>query len=1376
MILPRSLCGIRRQLSVSNLHRVFVICLLLAGSLSQSFTFARAMQNDEANISPALRLWREVEPVIAQDEGKARAALARDPATARALYRELLFDAVDARLYDGCPLSPNAERVRVLLAPLDAESAALEAKFAQWTPNNEHKPGGGFTADGTDFEQLLYLYIAAAQQNVDRTNEAHPAHPVTSRALTERALALADKLNVELVSAACANNLASIARNERRRDDMPPFIEGATAIWERWRHPAGRAGIAFLRAEHAALAENWKEAATSYRRAAELAVPLLPNFRSFRIAALNGLAWSLRNAGDQAGVVAALNEVVAEQQKLVAETDDQDKRASAARNLAAAQIELGEALAALGRHTEAGEWYTRADQLRTKTYQAQRAQMEATINEWEGKLKAARSDPKLDDAKRKFEIASVGTMIDIYLTPLASAAGDHHDSITLVKLAELRGAAARASNDAGKLADALDGLAKAQLAAGYFKQARTAGEEARTLRMADPRRKFLYNTVAQLADIAAAAEDLKEAVALYHEVIELAKPGALPAPYDLAVGQDESIRQTRARMNAKDQVYRLLSALQARLALGDIEEIKGNYSAADEQYTQIARELPKLYAAGAPDEQQLLRWLDERVAQAETQPNADWSLKWVDVAAHRKQTSVVSDAGELKRMQQAELLVNSMRATVALKRAGLLYAEGDLVAAAQAYRDAIKQVTNVLGGSFPLVGAYLSLAQIERERGNYEAAEAPLTTALAASQRQHDAANVAGILAQVAVLRRRQGRLDEARRLAEDALKLGRDVNSRAELASLLQTIGGIESEQGGASLPRAEQHLREALALARDLGERARVAYTLSDLGWTLESAGREREALMAYQEAVRLVESLTASLSKDVSAEVFSTKRGNRELYERLIRLLIKHGRAADALGYLERAKAKSLVEALAGAEINAREPQLKQLIRRVRAASDAVRSAEAALTTETARPVAQRDAAKIKTAQGALAHALADYEAAVAELQRANPAYASLVAVRATDVEQIRRSLPPRTLLVEYFPTATTLYIFTLTHNTVPAARAVPIKHVELAELIMQYRAVVATPRRPAAATPVVYARSTRGLILEEGKQAEVKQAAVLMQTITGKLYDLLFAPVQAQIDQAHTLLLVPAAELYYLPLHALGRLQPDGSISFLIEQKRFAYLAAADTVNTVAAVNANSRALSRQGLLALGNPDGSLPGAAEEVKTLSRIFPQADVYTGADATLQRIASAQLTRPVPYIHFATHGMLNSSEPKESYLLLAGKPGRLSVKDLVEDTYGMSFNGTRLVTLSACQTSIGGWDPSAVYSSLSRAFAKAGAPTVVASLWSVSDISTRDTMTVFYKELAAGQSKAEAMRRAQLAVLHAPRFAHPFFWAPFIVLGDWR
>jgi CHAT domain-containing protein len=143
--------------------------------------------------------------------------------------------------------------------------------------------------------------------------------------------------------------------------------------------------------------------------------------------------------------------------------------------------------------------------------------------------------------------------------------------------------------------------------------------------------------------------------------------------------------------------------------------------------------------------------------------------------------------------------------------------------------------------------------------------------------------------------------------------------------------------------------------------------------------------------------------------------------------------------------------------------------------------------------------------------------------------------------------------------------------------------------------------------------------------------------------------------------------------------------------------------------------------------------------------------------------------------YVHFATHGILEP-DPKESHLLLAGNPNSLTVRGIIEDTYGLSFAGISLVTLSACNSNVGGFDPGARYTSLSRAFAKAGAPSVVASLWPVDDNATRDTMDAFYKELAARQPKAEALRRAQLAVMHDPKFAHPYFWSAFVLMGDWR
>jgi CHAT domain-containing protein len=431
--------------------------------------------------------------------------------------------------------------------------------------------------------------------------------------------------------------------------------------------------------------------------------------------------------------------------------------------------------------------------------------------------------------------------------------------------------------------------------------------------------------------------------------------------------------------------------------------------------------------------------------------------------------------------------------------------------------------------------------------------------------------------------------------------------------------------------------------------------------------------------------------------------------------------------------------------------------------------LRVAERELEVELSKPEANRDQAKIAAARVKLNEAQANYLSAVENIKRANPSYASLVAVNPTDLVRVRNSLPEKTLLLEYFPTDNELYIFVVTRDAEPAIRTVKIKREELAQLVIKYREAL-----DSATEPSVLERSARGELWKDDGKPDFKANIAPIKEATLRLYDALIAPAQAEVDRSDTLIIVPAAELYYLPLHALGRANANGSIDFLIEQKRFAYLASADLLNAVTPLANSGNGQATRPLLALGNPDGSLPAASDEVSMLGKMFARANVVTGKDATVALVA--QSTAGTSYVHFATHGFINSLEPKESYLLLAGDPGRLSVKDIVEDNYKLSFDGTRIVTLSACETNLGGFDPSAVYSSLSRAFAKAGAPTVIASLWSVNDVSTKETMQAFYKELLAGQTKAESLRRAQLAVMHDPRFAHPYFWAPFVVLGDWR
>jgi tetratricopeptide (TPR) repeat protein len=814
-------------------------------------------------------------------------------------------------------------------------------------------------------------------------------------------------------------------------------------------------------------------------------------------------------------------------------------------------------------------------------------------------------------------------------------------------------------------------------------------------------------------------------------------------------------------MNNLDSLSRASKALDSRAAVGRILARQGNYRAADQEYQTVLDSVPQLYAAGAPDEAEMLNWL---------RALGKGDVKAVDVAAHRRQMGFTPDKDEEQRFGLAGLMINSHRSVAITNRAMLYEEQNDLDNAVKAYEQANALSANLVGGSFFLSGTQVALARIERERGNYAAAEAPIEAALAEYVRKNQAWGIANMLVLKSALRRDQGRLAESKQLSDDALKIARPLGSRPQTAAILRTLGRTESEQGGESLKAAEQHLREALAVWRDLGLRGHVAYTLDSLGLTLERLGREEEALTSYIEAVSIIETLAGALSTDVSSDTFNASRGNRDLYDHLIKLLIKRGRAGDALQYLERAKSKSLVDALAGANVNARDPALKALIDRVRSLGDSVRESETALATEMKKPAALRDPARIAAARARLDAAQKQYLDSVAEIKRANPSYASLVAVNPTDLVEVRKRLPARTLLLEYFPTDTELYIFVVTRDAGPAIRTVAIKRADLTKLVMQYREALLS-----ATEPGVLERSARSALWKDDGKPDFKNDIAPLKDATLRLYQALVAPAQAEVDAAETVVIVPAGELYYLPIHALGRANADGSLSFLIEQKRFAYLASADLLNAVApATTVDNRERSTRPLLAFGNPDGSLPAASEEVSTLGRLFINANIVTGKDATVARVA--QNTAGTSYIHFATHGIINSMEPKESYLLLAGEPGRLSVKDIVEDNYKLSLVGTRIVTLSACETSIGGYDPSAVYSSLSRAFTKAGAPTVVASLWSVNDTSTKETMATFYKELAAGQSKAESMRRAQLSVMRDPRFAHPYYWAPFIVLGDWN
>jgi CHAT domain-containing protein len=146
---------------------------------------------------------------------------------------------------------------------------------------------------------------------------------------------------------------------------------------------------------------------------------------------------------------------------------------------------------------------------------------------------------------------------------------------------------------------------------------------------------------------------------------------------------------------------------------------------------------------------------------------------------------------------------------------------------------------------------------------------------------------------------------------------------------------------------------------------------------------------------------------------------------------------------------------------------------------------------------------------------------------------------------------------------------------------------------------------------------------------------------------------------------------------------------------------------------------------------------------------------------------------------IHIAAHGQFNTTSPLFSRLYLAPDPsdprddGALEVHEV----YGLDLSRADMVTLSACQTQIGSQSSGDDIVSLSRAFIYAGAPTVVASLWSVDDEATAALMQAFYTHLKEGMGKAQALAAAQSDLRRDeahPQWAHPFYWAAFVLTGD--
>lgn len=207
---------------------------------------------------------------------------------------------------------------------------------------------------------------------------------------------------------------------------------------------------------------------------------------------------------------------------------------------------------------------------------------------------------------------------------------------------------------------------------------------------------------------------------------------------------------------------------------------------------------------------------------------------------------------------------------------------------------------------------------------------------------------------------------------------------------------------------------------------------------------------------------------------------------------------------------------------------------------------------------------------------------------------------------------------------------------------------------------------------------------------------------------------------------------------------------------------------------------TRAAKESGVARSGLSLPRLPGTRREAEQILTLVAATERKAAFDfAASHATATSPELSQYRYVHFATHGFLNSLHPELSGVMLSmfdeqGRPqdGFLRAHEI--------FNlklPAELVVLSACQTGLGQEVKGEGLVGLTRGFMYAGAPRVVVSLWNVSDAATAELMTRFYRRmLKDGMRPAAALRSAQVSLMKERKWASPFYWAAFTLQGEWR
>lgn len=674
------------------------------------------------------------------------------------------------------------------------------------------------------------------------------------------------------------------------------------------------------------------------------------------------------------------------------------------------------------------------------------------------------------------------------------------------------------------------------------------------------------------------------------------------------------------------------------------------------------------------------------------------------------------------------------------------------------------------------------------------------------------------------------GNIQKAMDYYNKALPLWQAAKSLSGEARTLNSIGRVYAGLGDTQ--QALEYYNRSITLRRDLGDKSGEALVTYYIARLEGDRGNLAQAISLIESALTIIESLRAKVAtQNLRASFLGSKQ---EYYELYIDLLMRRHRLQasarsdlEALTISERARARSLLEMLTEAGAGIREgidPLLLSNQRKLRQQINAKATEQINLlngrhTKQQAEAVAQQ-----------LSTLSNEYLQSEAEVRMKHPRYAALTQPQPLMLPEIQQLLDSDTLLLEYSLGAERSYLWAVTQSSIASFELPKRSEIEAAaqhlyelitvhnshetgETIEQRRARLTQaeaqyPMAAGALSEMVLSpaasllKTKRLLIVCEGALQYIPFGALPMPvaghpSAAGERRSNDSQPQHSTgylpliID--HEIVSLPSASaLAVLRGEIAGRKPAAKALAVLADpvfDKDDERLSAKPLRKASAASAAPSdssqqneveRSVKGVGLAGESGRISRLPFSRREAKAIMAVVPSGEGAMALDFEASRATatSSELAR-YRVVHFATHGLLNSEHPELSGVLFSlvdeeGKPqdGFLRLHDI----YNLRLPA-ELVVLSACQTALGKEIRGEGLVGLTRGFMYAGATRVVASLWQVDDVATSELMRHFYRDMMReGLRPAAALQAAQIAMWKQKRWKSPYYWAAFVLQGEWK